>query len=340
LIPNDAELENMMHPRGDFPSPSEFETWRSSLRSLGCQYNPEDVDPKDFAGWIRPRSICGLEALDISCNAPRIERTHRDVRIDGAEHYYALFQFAGQSTMIQNDRAVALDVGDIALVDSARPVTYLSERPVGQWLALRFPRKSLASHLGLEPMGGLHGSAGTLAARVLFNLVLDPANVTALPSADTELYMNLAIYDLIAALFAGSDPWSISSYSDKLFTRICAIIKNRFDDPEVGPQEVANEVGISLRYLQKLFAARGSTCTLYIQSIRLEHAARLLRLRKLTKKGQPLTEIAFASGFLDYNNFARAFRHRFGYPPSTAGNDEEAARRREHPRDEFGKLAD
>jgi AraC family transcriptional activator of tynA and feaB len=329
----------MMHPRGDFPSPSEFETFRSSLRSLGCQYNPEDVDPKDFAGCIRPRSICGLEALDISCNAPRIERTHRDVRFDGAEHYYALFQFAGQSTVVQNDQAVALDVGDIALVDSARPVTYLSERPAGQWLALRFPRKSLVSHLGLEPIGGLHGSAGTLAARLLFNLVQDPAHITGLSSTDTGLYMNLAIYGLLGALFAGSDPSFLSPYSDKLFTRICGIIKNRFDDPEVGPHEVANEVGISLRYLQKLFAARGSTCTHFIQSLRLEHAARLLRLRKLTKKGQALTEIALASGFLDYNNFARAFRRRFGHPPSAAGNDE-AAKRRGHSRDELGKLSD
>jgi AraC family transcriptional activator of tynA and feaB len=314
----------MMHPRCDFPSSSElaFENWRASLRSLGGRYNLEDVDPKLFAGWVRPRSICGFEAIDLSCNAPRIERTHRDIHLDGVEHYYALFQFAGQSKMIQNDQAVVLDVGDVALVDSTRPVTYLSEKTPGQWLSVHLPRKSLVSHLGLEPQGGLRRRDGTLAGRLLFNLVLDTVNNIGPSSTRTEPYMQLAIYDLLGALFAGSDPSPISPYTDKLFTRVCGIIKDRFTDPDLGPPEVAKDVGISLRYLQKLFAVRGSTCSHFIQSLRLDHAAHLLHRRILMQKRQPLSEIAYACGFLDYNNFARAFRHRFGYPPGAAGGHE------------------
>jgi AraC family transcriptional regulator, positive regulator of tynA and feaB len=37
--------------------------------------------------------------------------------------------------------------------------------------------------------------------------------------------MQLAIYDLLGALFAASDLPSISSHSDKLFMRVCGIIK-------------------------------------------------------------------------------------------------------------------
>jgi AraC family transcriptional activator of tynA and feaB len=313
-----------MHPRGNFLSPPEltFESWRALLRSLGGRYNLEEVDPKVFAGWVRPQSVCGFEAIDLGCNAPRIERTHRDIRLDGMEHYYALFQFAGQSKMIQNDQAVVLDVGDVALVDSTRPVTYLTDQTPGQWLSLHLPRKSLVSHLGLEPQGGLRRRDGTLAGRLLFNLVLDTVNNIVPSSTRTEPYMQLAIYDLLGALFAGSDPSPISPYTDKLFTRVCGIIKDRFTDPDLGPPEVAKDVGISLRYLQKLFAVRGSTCSHFIQSLRLDHAAHLLHRRTLMQKRQPLSEIAYACGFLDYNNFARAFRHRFGYPPGAAGGHE------------------
>jgi AraC family transcriptional activator of tynA and feaB len=323
-----VELESNMYPRCESLKSSElaFEAWMSSLHSIGCQYSAEDIDRKDFSGWIRPRSICGLQAIEINCNAPRIVRAACDVRFDGDDHYYALFQLAGRSTMIQNDQPTVLNVGDIGLVDSARPVTYLSERAENQWLALRFPRKSLASHFGSEPIGGLHRSATTYGARALSNLVLESAGIAGSSPVEAEHYMNMAIYDLIGALFAGSESPSISAYSDKLFTRICDVIKKRFDDPDLGPPEVASEAKISLRYLQKLFAARGLTCSEVIQSVRLDYAARLLRLRRATKKQRSLTEIAFASGFLDYNNFGRAFRRKFGYPPSSAVNHEEAER--------------
>ena len=59
-----------MHPRGNFLSPPElaFESWRALLRSLGGRYNLEEVDPKVFAGWVRPQSVCGFEAIDLGCN--------------------------------------------------------------------------------------------------------------------------------------------------------------------------------------------------------------------------------------------------------------------------------
>jgi AraC-like DNA-binding protein len=78
---------------------------------------------------------------------------------------------------------------------------------------------------------------------------------------------------------------------------------------------VAAKAGISLRYLQKLFTQRGSTCSEYIYSLRLDHAARLLDRRALLTTNQPLSEVAYACGFNDYSHFARKFRRRFGCPP-------------------------
>jgi AraC family transcriptional regulator, positive regulator of tynA and feaB len=128
--------------------------------------------------------------------------------------------------------------------------------------------------------------------------------------------MQLAVYDLLGALFVPSNPVSASLHNDKLFSRVCNIIKDRFSDPDFGPCEVAIEAGISLRYLQKLFTQRSSTCSEFIYSLRLDHASRLLHRRKLLSTGQPISEIAYASGFRDYTNFARKFRHRFGRAPA------------------------
>ena len=308
---------------GDFNTTPEldYEGWIDVVRSLCGRYTPGRIEPETFSGRASAGSICGFMTVDLSCNAHRVERTNRDVRLDGMEHYYALIQFSGRSTMVQNDRVAELAVGDIALVDATRPVTYISENRPGRWLSLHLPRQSLISYLGFEPEGGLCRHGETLAARLCFRLIQDAVNECDSSPASAEPYMQLAIYDLLGALFAAPDLSTISSHTDKLFKRVCGIIKDRFAEPDFGPCEVAAEAGISLRYLQKLFTARGSTCTDFIHSVRLDHAARQLHRRGLLNTSQPISEIAYASGFSNYTHFARQFRRRFGHPPVAHAGD-------------------
>jgi AraC family transcriptional activator of tynA and feaB len=103
--------------------------------------------------------------------------------------------------------------------------------------------------------------------------------------------------------------------------RIRGVVKDGFADPDFSPREVAAEVGISLRYLQKIFTARASTCSEFIYSLRLDHAAHLLHRRASLGTSQPLSEIAFAWGFRYYTYFARKFSHRFGHSPGAAAQD-------------------
>jgi AraC-like DNA-binding protein len=306
-----------------------FEEWRAFLRA-SCGNQPEVVDPCVFAGWVRPLSVCGLTAaaLRIECgfaalkfgrSTYRSERSQRDARCAGADYYYAVFQVAGRSVLTQNDEVAQLAVGDVALLDAARPAACFADD--AQWLRLQLPRQSLISHLGCEPNGGLHARGEKPAARLLFDLVrhADKAGATAYPTADS--YMQLAVYDLIGALFASSDLPALSRHTDKLLARIGGIAKDGFPDPDFGPREIAAAAGISLRYLQKLFTARGSTCSQFLYSLRLDHAARLLHRRASLGTKQPLSEIAYASGFRDYTHFARKFRQRFGHSPGTAARD-------------------
>jgi AraC family transcriptional regulator, positive regulator of tynA and feaB len=311
-----------MHSSGDFLStPSlDYEAWRDVVRSICGRYAPGGIEPGTFSGRARVRSICGFRSVDLSSNAHCVERTHQDVRVDARDHYYAIFQMAGQSRIIQNDRNIELTVGDVALVDAARPVTYVSKNGSDHWGSLQLPRRSLASHLGLEPRCPFRHS-GAAAARPLRQLLQDGVEDEQSMSVSANAYMRLAIYDLLGALFAPSDPEDTSLHTDKLFARICEIIKDHFADPAFGPCDVAVEAGISLRYLQKLFTTRNSTCSHFIHSVRLDHAARLLERRSFLETSQPISEIAYASGFGDYTNFNRRFRRRFGHTPGAHAGD-------------------
>ena len=311
-----------MHSRGDFLSTPnlDYETWRDAVHSICGRYTPGGIEPKTFSGRARVQNICGFRAAELSSNAHRLERTRQDVRADAKDHYYAIFQIAGQSTIIQNDRIVKLAVGDVALVDAARPVTYVSEKGGEHWGSLQLQRRSLRSHLGLEPRCPSQRS-GAAAARPLRQLLRDGVEDEQTMSASANAYMRLAFYDLLGALFVPPDPEDASRHTDRLFARIGDIIKDRFANPDFGPCDVAIEAGISLRYLQKLFTARSSTCSDFIQSVRLDYAADLLRRRSLLETSQPISEIAYASGFGDYTNFSRRFRRRFGHTPGAHAGD-------------------
>ena len=315
-----------MLPGGDFAAVPElgYEEWLAVVRSIVGRYSAECIDPRAFAARVRVRSVFGIGADRFDHNAHRIVRTQRDVRLDDVEFYHAVFQIAGRSTVLQNDRAATLDVGDVVLVDSTRPVTYVTDS-YAQWLSLQLPRRSLISHLGLEPQGGSIGRRGTRAGRLLFGLVLDEFKDESI-APPAGVYMRLAVYDLIGELFAPSDPKPVSPYTDKQFGRVCAIIKERFADPDLRPRDVAAEARISLRYLQKLFTQRGATCSGFIESFRMDHAARLLRRRVVARTRQPISAIAYASGFNDCSYFSQKFRRRFGHAPSAHADDAEHAK--------------
>src|SRR3984893_13762154 len=213
--------------RADFGETSQlnFEGWRAFLRG-SCGKQPAVPYASAFAGWVRPLSVCGLAAaaLKIECglaamdsgrNAYRSKRTHRDARFAGADYYYAVFQVAGQSVFTQNDEVSQLAVGDIALLDAARPAACFTDH--SQWLRLQLPRRSLVSHLGCEPKGGSYARGGTPATHLLFDLVRDAAKGDGSASCTADSYMQLAVYDLLGALLAPSDPSHASGHADRLF---------------------------------------------------------------------------------------------------------------------------
>jgi AraC-like DNA-binding protein len=311
-----------------------FEDWSASISPIcaaagllgsTCEGDHEVTDRNAFAGWMRRMSIygvaasaikiqCGLAAVDHGASTYRFERTRRDVHFADVDWYCALFQVAGRSAVTQNERTVQLAAGDIGLIDGGRPSTRLSENG-SQWVSIYLPRHSLISHLGFEPQACLYAHGGTAAARVLRQLVLDGIGDDQSTAVPTDPHMRLALYDLLGALFAPSDPGPVSRHADRLFARIRAVIVDRCADPDFGPAEVAAETGISLRYVHKLLTARGCTCSELVYSIRLDHAAQLLERRASLGTGQHLNEIAYACGFRNYVHFARRFRDRFGHAP-------------------------
>jgi AraC family transcriptional activator of tynA and feaB len=255
-----------------------YEQWRDLLRPNFGLYTVGD--PNAFAGRVLSRSIYGLNASEISNNIRHCERTQRDIRLDGVDHCYAVFQVGGRTTINQNDQAVELAVGDVALIESARPVRYVNHGQEKQSLVLQLPRQRLISALGFEPRGGLRGHSGTRASRLLFQLVVDAVDDEEPMPTSAGDYMQLAVYDLLGALLAPPDPASGSLHSDRLFKRIYDVIRGRL------PTQISVRVRLLPRSVFRYVTSKNCSRTAVVPAAASFNHCAWIKLRAVSSAGR------------------------------------------------------
>ena len=116
----------MVHPNDDFLSAPEldYDGFRAAMREDWGWFTPAR-ETNIFASKVRTRRVFGFAAVDLTCNATRLERTKMDIRRDNMEYYFVTVQDTGESIVMHNDRVVNLTAGDVVLLDSTRPVTFI-----------------------------------------------------------------------------------------------------------------------------------------------------------------------------------------------------------------------
>ena len=104
---------------------------------------------------------------------------------------------------------------------------------------------------------------------------------------------------------------------------VLAYINGSLGNSQLSATYAAEAMGLSERYIHKLFAKRGNTFSGYVTAQRLER----IRDEIMSQAGRykPISLIAYRWGFNDLSTFNRAFRRRFGCTPSvmrgTNGSD-------------------
>ena len=103
------------------------------------------------------------------------------------------------------------------------------------------------------------------------------------------------------------------SIEDSFLLRAKALVEDRMQDNTFSAKDLCRQLGMSYSVLhRKLAAVIGRSPSLFIRSIRLQHAKQLLSSSDAT-----ISEIAYDSGFNDPKFFSRVFSAEFGEPPST-----------------------
>lgn len=129
-------------------------------------------------------------------------------------------------------------------------------------------------------------------------------------SESTDLY-NSILYELLHS-FGASDGLSCA---DTRIRQIRRYIRYNYMLP-ITVGSLAEEFKIDRSYLYREFKNRyGVGVKEYLTRLRMDKARELLSL------GHTVTECAAMVGYLDTFNFSKAFKSRFGIPPSRVGRD-------------------
>jgi AraC-like DNA-binding protein len=269
-------------------------------------------DSESFNGKMLRWVVGDLAMIRPRSEAATVERVPRGGHND--EQVVLHVQRRGTSRHRQRGRETHLHPGDFSLLSANEPYT-LDLATEHELLVVQFPRTKLVARLpGLDDRLSSHISGRSPGGRLFHDFLLSLWLQGDQSHADPDWQQGVSnvFFDLLALAMRGSDATKWPGTGAVQSERILALIDARLGDAELGTAAIAEELGISVRTVQNVFAARGTTPSVHIQERRLDRATEQL----MSHPDVSITTVAFDLGFNDSAYFTRCFRQKYGVSPS------------------------
>ncbi|HDU4303469.1 TPA: transcriptional regulator FeaR [Klebsiella aerogenes] len=289
-------------------SGQDYQRWLAKINQV-CGHFAARPLGDEFHGEIDASYTGSLKVSTVTARGVNLYRTRNEIKRDNDAWFYTVFQLEGQAAIEQDERQVALEAGDITLIDASRPCSIFWQHTSKQ-ASLLLPRQLVESQL--------HGGDISIATRL--NKTLPMVQLSqrllqaslrspALSESEGEATLEAIICLLRPMLLQQDAP---PTRRDKQFQKIMALIDESIQSEQLRPEWLAGETGMSVRSLYRLFADKGLVVAQYIKNRRLDLCARALQNAHDEEK---LAGIGYSWGFSDHSHFSTAFKQRFGVSP-------------------------
>ena len=217
-----------------------------------------------------------------------------------------------------NGEGAAFDAGHALLFRTTGAVDYHIPSD-GTSIYMQLAPQTLRQIAPKLDLKGCRQIEGNLSARRLLLSYLQTLRSETTISNDIAHVIHTHLIDL-AALTIGTTPdmEHLALGRGAMAARLKVareFIRDNLLDPQLDDELVARHLGVSPRYVRKLFEQAGiGGCAAYIKLQRLERARRMLTSPLYLDR--KIIDIAFQCGFDDISTFNRRFRAAFGATPS------------------------
>jgi AraC family transcriptional regulator, positive regulator of tynA and feaB len=288
----------------------QFAYWREMICEAFLDLTPESDMRDGFTGTVTQWSYGEMSVARIDSQRQRVLRTARDIDRAPQAGYYANLQLRGTSGMRQGDRATILRPGDIALVHTDEPFAFDFATNFRQ-LSLFIPGHLLETEGRWRTATRIDTSTGVGAAA---RHAMDALTRPALSPASASKLAVLAGGMLAVALDSSTDTDGAQTRSARTYRAALTDIEEHLGDDDLSPAATARRLGVSVRWLHRLFAGHERSYAATVRRLRLEVALR--NLQDPAREHLRVIDIAAEAGFGHVASFHRAFRQAFGRSPA------------------------
>jgi AraC-like DNA-binding protein len=289
--------------------------WREMVCRLFAEVELSSRLGADFWGEMAGRPWGEMRITDVRAKAQSVQRRLREAKTEDQDCYFAVLLLAGSEFVEQDGHETLLRPGDMTVYDATRPHRLQFSSDFRK-LILNIPRHLLRERVaGLERFTALRIPARDGVPAVASNFLKSFAdNAANLSAGETTALADQAL-DLLALAIASVRPVE-ACFSRSRSLSLCRVkdfVEQHLADPELDAEHIARGVGLSPRYINKLFEDEGSSLMRYVWTRRLARCRQ--DMLEPAHTGHRLSEIALRWGFNDLSHFSRAFRQQFGLAP-------------------------
>ncbi|WP_431015108.1 helix-turn-helix domain-containing protein [Bradyrhizobium pachyrhizi] len=296
----------------------QFAYYREAICRAFMNLTPEPPATPGFLARVETIGLGDGAVNRVSFPEHVVRRSAADIAVSSRRCYYLNLKLAGRCRIRQAGREISLSPGQVGIFDSGQRFALLHDRgPALQVASFWVPAEALDERLPSAPEVAPARVSDDPFVGHLITETAQVLNTSALRASDADNARLFGVLlDLVALSLSRSGRAGVAesaSLADATWLVLRRAVDRRLREPGLGVAAIAAAVGISERYVHKLFERAGTTFASHVMDRRLDGAARDLRDPALA--GRAIGDIAFDWGFSDLSHFTRRFRHRFGCTP-------------------------
>ncbi|NWD77687.1 helix-turn-helix domain-containing protein [Pseudomonas gingeri] len=286
-----------------------FDYWHEVVCSTYAPAESRKLIEGPFDGSLNVKNMGEITLTQIKSLPVEYKRRLRD---DERDQFLLSLSLIPGACFVQNGTESRQGIGDIVIVDSARP--YECGFPQGDnQIVVSVPRALFLRHIPTpELFLGRTLECQTPLGKIASNLLMEIWQLDTLSESAGER-LNTSFLDILSTALETTfrnPAMEPPSHQTRQLQRAKRYLLNHLHDPELSIDSVALAIHVSPRTLNRLFAAEGTTASRWLWRERLAACHDVL----LKRQHQSVSDAALSYGFTNLSHFSRAFKSVYSYP--------------------------
>lgn len=318
LMPNDSAVTLLpSFDVRDIAPGRRLEAWADKLNEFYYPLDVENPGPDFTYGWASSIDIGGVRLGTVDSDPMLCHRRRTHVSARAGDFYLVPMPLTLPLRLHQRGREALVAPTDLAMVGTCDVYTY-EQRTRNASTTLRIPGSMLRDRIAdIDDWTARSFPAQHASVAMFLDFARSFCRYGTRLDAETATAMTHHLLDLLAIALCnpvnagGSEETAVRVAHRQ---RALRLVDNRLGECDLSPARVAAEIGVSDRYLQRIFAERGETLSSVIRNRRITEAKRLLASRQT--RARSIAVIGYRVGFADPAHFSRVFRKQTGETPA------------------------